>query len=792
MVKIMGTDKQKKNRRWTGDSPAETKKSGAKDSLTQPDGYKDSLGNEIVKDLCELADEELKDYLQYLINQYETPLNKLATGVYNLEAETFNASSQQDSSVFDFGFDYTISDDNGENEAHIENVCSYISTTSKRVVLLGEPGCGKTISIAKLTVELAKGALLDNKAFIPITISLGSYKEGAPLDQYIKMFLSSRFKIECDILKKDRYIFIFDALNEVAANKRTEVVEYIKDLPHYIVSCRKLDYNKDFEDAKNVIRVEIQNLNIYQIQNAINTFDASKQLWREVGGCDELLSIYNLFLKLDELSSFWKSPYEIPEELNTRLTEQSNNRQYQAWIKMHQLGLLSLCRIPLFLRLICDIWKNNTETQKGLPSNRGKVLEEFAKQCFVWERNKIIKAGETDPQKICDYAFNALVFLSYLITINEEGTGIQYKFASGELKKRFPTIDLDKIERFVQGAGILTVNSYEYRFAHQLHQEYFASQALNAAITQGNKLSDFFDDKVWWKPSGWEEPAVILTGILQETERNKFFELLAVVQPELLFRCIYNSGVYELKLTSLSDKILEQIKQFCNLRLKCKSESAISRIHIGQILEKLHTDVEMLIWIPYEKNISISKYPITNEQFLEFVREGYNDLANWNYSDKAVEWHHNNSFRDRLLTRRMPAVYISWYEAMAYCQWASKKYNKTIRLLSKNEWIRFIGNNSRIQKSEFCSSDLLEFNEETLPTIGLGSEAFDDIISDVGLVWEWCIDEARTGDNKEEIRFLKGGSYVCSAEAYRLSNYLFETYPHIQTREIGFRVLAES
>lgn len=744
-----------------------------------------------ISDLCDVSRKDLDAYLRYLISQYSMSLNMLATGVYNLEAESFIVSSNQNTSVFDFGFDYIISDGGGENKTRIEDVCSYVSTTSRRVVLLGEPGCGKTISIAKLTVELAERAVKESEALIPITISLGSYKEDIQLEEYIKKFLFSAFGIKCDISKKSHYIFIFDALNEVAVSKRTEVINYISDLPHYIVSCRKLDYNKVFENAKNVVRVEIQNLNITQIQHAINAFDPSKLLWTEVGGSEELLAIYKLFLKLDELSSFWKSPYEISEHLNTILINQSSAIQYTAWVRMHQLGLLPLCRIPLFLRLICDIWKNNVGTSKGLPSNRGKVLEDFVKQCFDWERNKINKNGEVASQKLYDDAFNALVFLSYLITIKEEGTGIAYNVARKELTNKFPAMDIDKTERFVQGAGILMVNSDEYRFAHQLHQEYFASQALNDQINAGYELSNFFDNEIWWKPSGWEEPAVILTGILKDDKRSVFFMLLAKVQPELLFRCVYNSGVYNLKLTSLSNEIKNEIKLFCSNRLRCDRESAISRIHIGQILEKLNEDVEPLIWIPCNKRGTyISKYPITNGQFLEFVREGYNDLENWNYSDKAVDWYHNNEFKNRRLSMRIPAVYISWYEAMAFCQWISKKYGKRIRLLSREEWNSYIGDASDVQKSIFCSSDLLEFMEETLPTIGLGSQSEESIISDVGLVWEWCIDEIKT-DDKAEIRFLKGGSYVCSNETYRLNNFLFETYPEIQTREIGFRVLTE-
>lgn len=102
----------------------------------------------------------------------------------------------------------------------------------------------------------------------------------------------------------------------------------------------------------------------------------------------------------------------------------------------------------------------------------------------------------------------------------------------------------------------------------------------------------------------------------------------------------------------------------------------------------------------------VSKYLITNREFLEFVKaEGYNNPTYW--SAAAWQWktqhsvnhpkfwitdrHAPEGYRYRALFDEveMPFNYpveVNYYEAIAYCRWYSERTGQHTRLMSEAEW----------------------------------------------------------------------------------------------------------
>lgn len=74
----------------------------------------------------------------------------------------------------------------------------------------------------------------------------------------------------------------------------------------------------------------------------------------------------------------------------------------------------------------------------------------------------------------------------------------------------------------------------------------------------------------------------------------------------------------------------------------------------------------------------MSKYPVTNEQYAEFVRKTNHDAPS-----PATGWSMRQPPKDKL---GHPVVTISWEDALAYCQWLSKETKKTYRLPTEAEW----------------------------------------------------------------------------------------------------------
>lgn len=71
----------------------------------------------------------------------------------------------------------------------------------------------------------------------------------------------------------------------------------------------------------------------------------------------------------------------------------------------------------------------------------------------------------------------------------------------------------------------------------------------------------------------------------------------------------------------------------------------------------------------------IAKYPVTNQQYLAFVsNKGHRLPAHWNRG-RIPQGKENH-----------PVFNISWYDAVAFCEWASRLTARLIRLPSEAEW----------------------------------------------------------------------------------------------------------
>ena len=72
----------------------------------------------------------------------------------------------------------------------------------------------------------------------------------------------------------------------------------------------------------------------------------------------------------------------------------------------------------------------------------------------------------------------------------------------------------------------------------------------------------------------------------------------------------------------------------------------------------------------------ISIFPVTNQEYLEFVREeGYSPIpSHWTGSINSASLPFANELADH------PVVNVSWHDAMAYCRWAG------CRLPTGDEW----------------------------------------------------------------------------------------------------------
>jgi formylglycine-generating enzyme required for sulfatase activity len=199
----------------------------------------------------------------------------------------------------------------------------------------------------------------------------------------------------------------------------------------------------------------------------------------------------------------------------------------------------------------------------------------------------------------------------------------------------------------------------------------------------------------------------------------------------------------------------------------------------------------------------MAKYPITSAQFEVFVKakDGYRDACWWDYSDEAKAWRAENAQPEKSTFDGgdCPRTDVSWYEAVAFCQWLDPRTgSKGITLPTEQQWQRAAqGDDGRAYPwgNDFdkncCNTRESGIGRTTPVTRYLNGASPFKVVDMAGNVWEWCR-TTREGDSIGLIggssRALRGGSWVndqdVSRAVYRSSNR-----PALRNLNVGFRLV---
>jgi hypothetical protein len=206
----------------------------------------------------------------------------------------------------------------------------------------------------------------------------------------------------------------------------------------------------------------------------------------------------------------------------------------------------------------------------------------------------------------------------------------------------------------------------------------------------------------------------------------------------------------------------------------------------------------------------IAKYPITNGQFLAFMQaEGYHIKAWWTEDGLAFKETLNMAmpalFNDPVFGQNdHPVVGVSWYEAIAFCNWLKSCTGETITLPTDTQWQRAAqgeqgwlypwGNTWEVA---YCQNSVTQPCASTSPVtsfLGKGDSPYK-VVDLAGNVEEWCLTEYDSGTNTDKgrhRRVVRGGNWTHTKPA----DFSAETRSHTEIfanwsrrDNLGFRIV---
>ncbi len=680
----------------------------------------------------------------------------------------------------------------------------------RRAVLLGDPGAGKTTTLLKIAVDLARAAQGDKAARLPVFVPLREFDGSTSFEAFVRG-KTHNLQAAFDRLR-DRFVLLCDALNEMPRKGKddgrdlvAEVRDTLSGRADWVVSCRVRDYTDDLSGIDGIGKIRLKPLDPPRIQEFITRKFADlpvrgAALWSALGGSDLLLKAWEAFVRHGAPEGFWGKEW-LPEKPYWWEDEG------RAWQTMHadHRRLMLLCRSPFMANMVSALYRRS----ERLPENRAGLFRDFVANLLNAEKKRLTDIGLT---WIGDEPIRA-------------GMG-QIAWAMGA-QTEMPRADAEAIlkdqghdpAKLLSAAASAQIIDYgvNVRFTHQLLQQYFAAAVLGAMMDKGGDPAVNWKPDAWWESTGREETAILLAG--DRNDPHGAARWIAPAQPHLA-----------LELLSQPDFALDLEKLDTDTRTalitgahgKTSTANPVGRAAAYRVLGKFDADTRKGIgvivrdgmtlpdidWviIPggeyiYQKDqritlptFQISRYLITYKQFQAFIDapDGWKNPQWW--KGLSADDNHKAQPGDQVFKFwNHPCERVSWYDAVAFCRWLSAKLGYIVTLPTEQQYERtarwtdgrlypwgndYIIGNANINEA-YGNAGTYYLQQTSAVGIYPQGASVEDVHDLSGNVWEWCLNEYKkpenTQDSSNNSRVVRGGSwddYRGSARAVvRLGRY---------------------
>ncbi|MBM4430326.1 MAG: NACHT domain-containing protein [Chloroflexi bacterium] len=522
------------------------------------------------------------------------------------------------------------------------------------LVVLGEPGAGKTTTLQKLALEAAEQRLTTGEGRLPLFLPLANYRGYASPYAFVQatwqQFLGGQ-----DLEQRLRGAglqLLCDALNELPFRDERQLRQQLADWRQFVIdwpgnqivfTCRKRDYSEPL----GLPQVEIERLDNARVQDFLAKY--------------------------------------LPADLST-----------QAWDNLKERPLLDLVRNPYYLRMLAYIVAEGG----AWPKNRAGLFDRFVSLLILREKTRQ-HPDWLGSEALCE----ALSSLAESIQPMGQGTRLLREEALQRIPRQAHTGDgpvgtpPQTVLRLGLCASLLDSEKEPtgkewVRFYHHQLQEYFAARAVLERFVAGQDLSERWrqprrvmempdpgplgdlDPLPPPPPTGWEEPTILAAGLA--VDPAAFVQAVSRVNWVLAARCLSEAGLEQLEpsLASVRAGLLEEMRSpDLHLRARIAAGEALGQLGDPRWEETTVAGHRLLlpplvhmpagasqmgsspwqVWLLRLRGFTwaqdelprhqvqlpefwIGQYPVTNAEFACFVEDGgYQDEGYWR-SDQARAW----------------------------------------------------------------------------------------------------------------------------------------------------------
>ena len=400
-------------------------------------------------------------------------------------------------------------------------------STERLIIVEGEPGAGKSVTLRHVTQQLAKQASQSNniKTVIPLYVNLKKLDrdsqqiDGHLIKSFVKQelitinynqideFLDNEFE---QGLKEGTWLFLFDSFDE---------------LPEVLSSVEADTVTRNYAEAINDF--------LHSFNNKCRGIIASRQF----RGPKHLSWPRFRILPLDNRRLELIRNAELDSELEKELIKQWRNASHE---------IQEMTKNPMFLGLICETMRNGGK----FPKNGHTLFESYLNQRLTRDQERLKRRFNLEPNEVraiaeqvafCMTLDKNLGLSPTREAIHQGMTNVGFRIP-GHFDKFLNALEYLKLARSEEET--IAGESPKFTFSHRRFQEYFATCIV---LDDLERISP----KQLLKDARWREATVVIF----QTQPSETFMPILIEANKMLTEMVENiSGLIDEPLEYVSDE----------------------------------------------------------------------------------------------------------------------------------------------------------------------------------------------------------------------------------------------